>query len=62
MIDTGEQEKVVVKYLLDRKIAKIDYLMLSHFDSDHSKNASEIIEKLQVKNLMKHKLFIFKNY
>lgn len=52
MIDTGEQENVVVKYLLDRKIAKIDYLMLSHFDSDHSKNASEIIEKLQVKNLL----------
>lgn len=52
MIDTGEQENVVVKYLLDRKIARIDYLMLSHFDSDHSKNASEIIEKLHVKNLV----------
>lgn len=28
-------EKVVVPYLLDRKISKIDYLMISHFDSDH---------------------------
>ena len=36
IIDTGEQENTVVEYLLDRKIKKIDYLMISHFDSDHS--------------------------
>lgn len=31
--DYGEQ--VVVPYLLDRKITKIDFLMVSHFDFDH---------------------------
>ena len=38
--------------MLDRKIKKIDYLMISHFDSDHCENAIEIIEKLNVKNLI----------
>ena len=28
-------ENIVVPYLLDRKITKIDFLMVSHFDSDH---------------------------
>lgn len=31
--DVGE--KVVVPYLLDRKIKKLDYIIISHFDSDH---------------------------
>lgn len=52
MVDTGEQENVVVKYLLDRKIKTIDYLMLSHFDSDHCKNATEILSSLNVKRLI----------
>ena len=28
-------EKVLVPYLLDRKAKKIDYIIISHFDSDH---------------------------
>lgn len=52
VIDTGEQENIIVKYLLDRKIKTIDYLMISHFDSDHSKNAVDIIENLKVKNII----------
>lgn len=41
MIDGGNNQdydygkNVVVPYLLDRKIAKIDFLMVSHFDADH---------------------------
>lgn len=46
-----------MEYLLDRKIKKIDYLMISHFDSDHSKISSEIIEKLNVKNIIISKQF-----
>lgn len=52
IIDTGEQENTVVEYLLDRKIKKIDYLMISHFDSDHSGKSIEIIENLKVKNII----------
>lgn len=52
VIDTGEQENIIVKYLLDRKIKTIDYLMISHFDADHSKNAVDIIENLKVKNII----------
>lgn len=52
IIDTGEKENTVVEYLLDRQIKKVDYLIISHFDSDHCKNSVEIIEKLKVKNLV----------
>jgi len=52
LIDTGEEENTIVEYLLDRKIKKIDYLMISHFDSDHSAKAAELIEKLKVKYLI----------
>jgi competence protein ComEC len=31
--DVGEN--VLKPYLLDRKIKNIDYIMISHFDSDH---------------------------
>lgn len=31
--DVGE--KILLPYLLDRKIKKLDYIMVSHFDSDH---------------------------
>jgi competence protein ComEC len=30
-------ESVLVPYLLDRKIITIDYMIFSHFDSDHCK-------------------------
>ena len=52
LIDTGEAENTVVEYLLDRGITKIDYLMISHFDSDHSGKTIEIMENLNVKRLI----------
>ncbi len=52
LIDTGEQENVLLEYLLDRGIKKIDYLMISHFDSDHSGKSVEIMENLKVKNII----------
>ncbi len=41
-----------MEYLLDRKIKKVNYLMISHFDSDHCGKAVEIIENLNVKNII----------
>lgn len=37
---------------MDRGITKIDYLVISHFDSDHSANAREVLENLKVKNII----------
>lgn len=42
----------MVPYLLARKIKTLDYVVISHFDSDHSGGAREVVEKLSVKNLI----------
>ena len=43
-------EKVLVPYLLDRKIKSVDFLIFSHFDSDHCLGLFTVMEKLKVKN------------
>ena len=49
LIDGGEEEKnVLVPYLLARKIKKIDYLVISHFDSDHVGGIFSVIMNLKV--------------
>ena len=35
LIDGGEENDVLVPYLLDRRAKTIDYIIISHFDSDH---------------------------
>lgn len=36
LIDGGEgKQNILLPYLLDRRITKIDYILISHFDSDH---------------------------
>ena len=37
LIDAGEDKQIVLPYLLDRGIKKIDYILISHFDSDHAR-------------------------
>ena len=48
--DVGKN--VLVPYLLDRKIKKIDYIIFSHFDSDHCKGLFTVMEELQVRNVV----------
>ena len=38
--------------MLDRKINKIDYILISHFDSDHCYNLIEVLENLKINNLI----------
>lgn len=45
-------ENVVVPYLLDRKITKIDFLMVSHFDSDHCGGLFAVLENLKVETII----------
>lgn len=53
LIDGGEGEpEVLLSYLLDRRIKSIDYIMISHFDSDHCNGLIDIIKNLQVKNIL----------
>ena len=60
IIDAGEgnSEKydygknVVLPYLLDKKVKKIDYLIISHADSDHIGGVFAIIENIKVENII----------
>lgn len=51
--ETGSYDigkKVLVPYLLDRKVNKIDYMIFTHFDSDHCKGLFTVMSELTVKN------------
>ena len=48
--DVGE--KTLLPYLLDRKIKKLDYIIISHFDSDHIGGLFTIMENLKVENII----------
>lgn len=53
LIDGGEPDQnILIPYLLARKIRTIDYVIVSHFDSDHSGALREVVENLKVKNLV----------
>ena len=53
----SQAEAIMNKYLKDRGIKTLDILLLTHFDSDHSGGAIDIMKALKVKTLVlnKHK-------
>ncbi len=54
LIDTGEvsNQNSLTKILIDLGIRKIDYLIISHSDSDHIGGSYDLVEKIKVKNLV----------
>lgn len=46
--DVGE--KTLIPYLLEKGIMNIDYMIFSHFDSDHCQGLLSVMEKLKVRN------------
>lgn len=48
--DVGES--TLLPYLLDRRITIIDYMLISHADSDHIGGLFALIENLKVKNII----------
>ena len=59
IIDGGGSEKgdyigknTVVPYLLNRKILRIDYMIISHFDSDHVGGLLTVLEEMDVKTVI----------
>ena len=45
-------EKVLLPYLLDRRIKKVDYIIISHFDADHAQGLEAVLENIKVKNIV----------
>ena len=59
--ETGNYDvggKVLVPYLLDRKIKTVDYMIFSHFDADHAFGLIRTIEELNVKNIILSKQLV----
>ena len=48
--DVGEN--VLLPYLLDRRITRIDYIVISHLDSDHVKGLFSVLKSLRVDNVV----------
>lgn len=42
-------EKILVPYLLDRRIKTLDYVIISHFDEDHVGGVLTVMQELKVK-------------
>lgn len=45
-------KNILVPYLLNRRINKIDYMIISHFDQDHCDGLKYAMQKLIVKNII----------
>ena len=55
LVDTGNinsVQNVIIPFLLNKKIRYIDYLIITHFDSDHSSNIKYLIKNNFIKNLI----------
>lgn len=55
LVDGGEEEygkNVLMPYLLDRGVSSIDYMIVSHFDSDHVGGLFYILKNMDVKNVL----------
>lgn len=65
LIDSGGSESktfdlgksTLVPYLLDRGINDIDYICISHFDSDHSQGFIYLLNHIKVKNIILSKQY-----
>ena len=58
LIDGGGNENydvgknILLPYLLDRKVTNLDYVIISHFDTDHVGGILTVIEELNVKKVI----------
>lgn len=60
LVDTGGTEnsdydvgeKILIPYILDRGVCKIDYVFFSHMHEDHVEGAITLIKKLKVENIV----------
>lgn len=45
-------KNITLPYLLDRRISNLDYILISHFDSDHVQGLYAVLENIKVKNVI----------
>lgn len=45
-------KNILIPYLLDRKIMKLDYIIVSHFDTDHVGGIISVLEELKVRKII----------
>lgn len=65
LIDSGGTEmgdfdvgkSTLFPYLLDRGITSLDYICISHFDSDHCDGFKYLLENMEIKNIILSKQF-----
>lgn len=50
-------EKILLPYIQNRCINKIDYAMISHFDTDHCQGIMYLLDKIKIKNVIIGKQF-----
>ena len=56
-------ENIVLPYLLNRRSKVIDYIFISHFDSDHCQGLLYVMQNIKVKNVIISKQFEYnENY
>lgn len=48
--DVGKN--TLLPYLLDRKVQKIDYMIISHFDADHANGLIAVLENIKVEKVL----------
>lgn len=50
LIDTGgmDAEDDVINYMWSKKVQRLDYLIITHFDRDHFGEAEDILEKVEI--------------
>ena len=48
---SSQANYIIIKYLKDKGIKKIDGLILSHFDADHAGGTIDILKQLDVENV-----------
>ena len=54
LIDTGEKDSdnVLINYLKAHNVTKLDYFVITHFDSDHFGEAVEVLNNFEVVNVL----------
>ena len=63
LIDGGGSENydvgknILLPYLLDRKVTNLDYVIISHFDTDHVGGILTVLEELNVKKVITGKQY-----
>lgn len=59
LIDTGEEDEydTLIQYLKQNQIYRIDYLIISHFHSDHYGEFEDIVQSISVENIITNQNF-----